>query len=115
VVAFTGDGGLLMCVAELRTAARENLRVRVIVFDDRDLTLIRMKQVQRGYRTDGVSMGEVDWCAVAGGLGVLAREAADEASLAAALSETAHHPGPVLIAARINPATYVEIMRALRG
>ncbi|HWZ33701.1 MAG TPA: thiamine pyrophosphate-binding protein [Bryobacteraceae bacterium] len=115
VVAFTGDGGLLMCVAELRTAARENLRIRVIVFDDRDLTLIRMKQVQRGYRTDGVSMGEVDWCAVAGGLGVLAREAADEASLAAALSETAHHPGPVLIAARINPATYVEIMRALRG
>ena len=115
VVAFTGDGGLLMCVAELRSAARENLRVRVIVFDDRDLTLIRMKQVQRGYRTDGVSMGDVDWCAVAGGLGVFAREAADEASLTAALGETAHHPGPVLIAAKINPATYVEIMRALRG
>src|SRR6185436_3594807 len=33
VLAFTGDGGLLMCLAELRTAAREGLPVRVVVFD----------------------------------------------------------------------------------
>ena len=115
VVAFTGDGGLLMCVAELRTAARENLRVRVIVFDDRDLTLIRMKQAQRGYREDGVSIGDVDWRAIAAGFGVCARIAEDERSLQAALRETAGHAGPVLIAARIDPATYVDMMRALRG
>jgi acetolactate synthase-1/2/3 large subunit len=115
VIAFTGDGGLLMCVAELRTAARENLRVRVVVFDDQDLTLIRMKQVQRGYREDGVSIGEIDWRAVAAGFGVCARVAENEASLAGALRETADHAGPVLIAARINPATYVDMMRALRG
>ena len=115
VVAFTGDGGLLMCVAELRTAARENLKIRVIVFDDRDLTLIRMKQAQRGYREDGVSIGDVDWRAVAGGFGVPARMADDEASLATALRETAGHAGPVLIAARIDPATYADMMRSLRG
>ncbi|MBZ5603133.1 MAG: thiamine pyrophosphate-binding protein [Acidobacteriia bacterium] len=115
VVAFTGDGGLMMCISELRTAARENLPIRVIVFDDRDLTLIRMKQVQRGYREDGVSIGEVDWRAVAEGFGVCGRVAEDEASLAAGLRETAGHRGPVLIAARIDPATYVGLMRALRG
>jgi|SRR5665213_97998 len=43
LVAFTGDGGLLMCLGELRTAARENLPLRVIVFDDRELSLIRIK------------------------------------------------------------------------
>ena len=32
VVAFTGDGGLMMCIGELRTAAREKLRLRIIVF-----------------------------------------------------------------------------------
>jgi acetolactate synthase-1/2/3 large subunit len=115
VLAFTGDGGLLMCAAELRTAARENLPLRVIVFDDRDLTLIRMKQVQRGYREDGVSIGDVDWCGVAGGFGVHALAVHDETSLDRALAETAAHPGPVLIAARIDPCTYTSMMRALRG
>jgi acetolactate synthase-1/2/3 large subunit len=115
VVAFTGDGGLMMCVSELRTAARENLAVRVIVFDDRDLTLIRMKQVQRGYREDGVSMGSMDWRAVAEGFGVCGRVAEDEESLDAALRETRDHRGPVLIAARIDPATYVDLMKSLRG
>ena len=57
-IAFTGDGGLLMCVAELLTATRERLPIRVIVFDDAALSLIEIKQRQRGYETRGVAMGE---------------------------------------------------------
>ena len=44
VVALTGDGGLLMCVGELLTAARESLRIIVIVFSDASLSLIEIKQ-----------------------------------------------------------------------
>ncbi len=43
-----------MCLGEFSTAARENLRLRIIVFDDGELSLIKMKQVQQGYRTEGV-------------------------------------------------------------
>jgi hypothetical protein len=49
------------------------------------------------------------------GLGVLSRRADSEESLHVCLSETARHPGPVLIAAWINPDTYKDIIRALRG
>src|SRR5262249_25453807 len=47
IVALTGDGGLLMCVGELATAAREQLRVVTIVFNDGSLSLIAVKQEQR--------------------------------------------------------------------
>ena len=115
VVVFTGDGGLMMCLGELKTAARESLRLRIIVFDDGELSLIKVKQVQRGYRTDGISIGEVNWPQLGAGLGVLARAAHDEDSLRRCLCETRDHPGPVLIAAKIDPDTYRETIRALRG
>ena len=115
VVVFTGDGGLMMCTAELRTAARERLPLRIVVFDDAALTLIQLKQGQRGYDTSVTGMGPTEWQAVACGFGVLGRRATDEAGLRAALRETADHPGPVLIAARISTRTYPELMQALRG
>ena len=115
VVAFTGDGGLLICLAELRTAARENLPVRVIVFDDGDLTLIKVKQEQRGYAPDGVRIGPIDWLQAAGGLGVRAFSAASENELRDALAKSKDDRGPVLIAAKISTATYEPTLRALRG
>jgi len=115
VVAFTGDGGLLICLAELRTAARENLPVRILLFDDGDLTLIKVKQEQRGYLADGIHIGAIDWPRVAGGLGVRGIEVRDEAGLRGALEETVDEAGPVLIAAKISPSTYPAILQALRG
>ena len=115
VVAFTGDGGLLMCLGELRTAAREALPLRVIVFEDGALSLIKIKQAARGYRTAGVDIGGIDWAALAGALGVTARHATTEDELRACLRETAHAPGPVLIAAQVNARAYQETIRVLRG
>jgi acetolactate synthase-1/2/3 large subunit len=115
VVAFTGDGGLMMCLGELRTAARERLPLRIVVFADGDLSLIKLKQVLRGYRTDGVTIGDIDWQSVGCGFGILSRRVATEDDLRRALRETAGHAGPVLIAAHISPRTYQDIIRALRG
>jgi acetolactate synthase-1/2/3 large subunit len=115
IVVFTGDGGLLMCLAELRTAARERLPLRVILFEDGELSLIRIKQIERGYSTDGVSIGDVDWPALGGSMGVASYRCESEEALRICLRQTKSEPGPVLIAARISARTYPEIMRALRG
>ena len=115
VVAFTGDAGLLMCLGDLRTAARESLPVRLIVFDDGDLSLIKIKQVQRGYQPIGVSIGEIKWQSLGAGLGVLTVVASSDEALKACLAETLKHPGPVLIAARISTEGYQATMRAMRG
>ena len=48
VVAFTGDGGFMMALAELQTAQREKLPIIVVVFDDEEIGLIRVKQEIKG-------------------------------------------------------------------
>jgi acetolactate synthase-1/2/3 large subunit len=115
VVAFTGDGGLLMCLAELKTAARERLPVRVVVFDDGSLSLIRIKQEARGLAPVGVSLGAVDWIKLAEAFGVAAFAARTEAELVTALQHAEAVSGPALIAAKVDGSTYLETIRRLRG
>lgn len=115
VVALTGDGGLLMCAGELLTAARERLRIVVIVFADASLSLIDIKQQQRGLPAAGVALGEIDWCAFAGSVGVPAHRAGTEAELERALARALAHRGPTLIEARIDPGTYPATLHTIRG
>ena len=115
VVAITGDGGLLMCLGELRTAAREGLRVVVVVFADGELSLIRIKQDRRGLDPDGVRMGDMDWPGVATALGLRAYRACDAASLRRHLSQALAGNGPALIEARVDPRGYGAVLKALRG
>jgi acetolactate synthase-1/2/3 large subunit len=114
-VALTGDAGLLMCLAELRTAAREGLNVLVVVFDDERLSLIDVKQRRRGYRDSGMALGRTDWCRVAEGLGVPGFAASTPGELERALEEASGASGPALVAARIDADAYGPILRAVRG
>ena len=115
VVALTGDGGLLMCLGELATLARERLRVAVIAFNDAALTLIDVKQRQRQFASAGVALGDVRWPSIAESFGVAAHVAASEPELRAALDAAARHAGPTLIDAHIDPAPYAEMIRIIRG
>jgi acetolactate synthase-1/2/3 large subunit len=115
VVALTGDGGLLMCVGELQTAARERLWVIVVVFSDQSLSLIDIKQRQRGLATNGVSLGATDWAAIARGFGLTAWAVSDRVGLEQAVEQAAAAAGPVLIDARVDPSGYPATLKALRG
>jgi acetolactate synthase-1/2/3 large subunit len=115
VIALTGDGGLLMCLAELATAARERLKVTVIVFNDRSLSLIRIKQEKLGYRPAGMSLDGIDWQAAAATFNVPAWRARDDDDLAGCLEAAATIDGPALVEAVVDPGTYQDTMRAVRG
>jgi acetolactate synthase-1/2/3 large subunit len=115
VVALTGDGGLLMCAAELLTAAREHVRVIVIVFSDASLSLIEVKQQQKLYRPNGVALGAIAWPALAGSLGVTAFCATTGAQLERAVDQALASAGPSLIEARIDRSNYGRMLRAVRG
>ena len=115
VVALTGDGGLLMCAGELATVAREALRVTIVVFDDRSLSLIDVKQRHRRFARDGVGVEGVAWDALARAFGLTAFAAATAPDLEAALAAARSADGPALIDARIDPAPYPEMLRLIRG
>ena len=50
-----------MAVAELQTAQREGLPIIVVVFDDAEIGLIRIKQEIKNIPLNGVKLGGVDW------------------------------------------------------
>jgi Thiamine pyrophosphate-requiring enzymes [acetolactate synthase, pyruvate dehydrogenase (cytochrome), glyoxylate carboligase, phosphonopyruvate decarboxylase] len=114
IVAITGDGGLLMCLGELATLARENLDVCVVVFDDRALSLIKLKQEQRG-ATVGVELGSIDWVAMAASMGIRGFAVETLDALGSCLAQIDSSSEPSLLAIRIESTDYVPVLRAIRG
>ena len=103
VVAFTGDGSLSMQMGDLATLMQERLPVKVIVFKNNVLGLIRWEQmVFLGNPEYGVDFAPVDFVKVAEGCGAHAvhieRPQECEDQLRAALA----HPGPVVIEALVD-------------
>ncbi|MFQ5564922.1 MAG: thiamine pyrophosphate-binding protein [Paracoccaceae bacterium] len=73
VIAFTGDAGLEMVLGELATLRDLGLPLVVVVFVDRSLALIELKQRRMGVQNAGVDFQRTDFAALArayGGNGV---------------------------------------------
>ena len=115
VVAFTGDGGLLMCAGELLTIVREARPVIVIVFNDSSLSLIEIKQQARKLAPAGVDIGDVRWATLAASVGLTALTASTKGELADALGRARRSGAPALIEARIDRSNYAATLRAIRG
>jgi acetolactate synthase-1/2/3 large subunit len=115
VVALTGDGGLLMCAAELLTAAREHLRIVVIVFNDASLSLIEIKQQRRRLRPSGVALGTASWASIAEGFGATPFVAENERDLVRALDAASQVDGPSVIDVRIDRSNYARTLEVVRG
>ena len=116
VVAFTGDGGLGMTLAEIETAVRLSLRVIVIVFNDAALSLIKLKQKPAGQGGDeAVSYHPVSFAAAATAMGAAAAAVTTEQGLATALAAALRRPGPTVIDASVDPAGYLAVMELSRG
>jgi acetolactate synthase I/II/III large subunit len=114
IIAFTGDGGLLMAVADLQTAWRENLPIIVLVFDDQEIGLIRVKQEIKGIPPHGVHLGGVDWEKLGQAFGADATVVATEQALTNALGAAVKSNRTTVIAVRIDASGYVAQFNALR-
>jgi acetolactate synthase-1/2/3 large subunit len=114
-LAFTGDGGLAMCLGELVTAVETGARVVIVVFNDAALSLIDIKQQQRRLAVAGVRGRRVDFALAmraAGGWGVRVRSVA---AYRRALEQAFAQSGPALIDVAVDPSGYLPQMAALRG
>jgi acetolactate synthase-1/2/3 large subunit len=114
VVAFTGDGGFLMAVAELQTSVRENLPIIVVVLDDQQIGLIRVKQEIKGLPLYGVNVGGCDWEKLAQGFGADGIVVDSENGLQDALRAALRSGKTTVIGVRIDGSGYVDQFNALR-
>ena len=114
VVAFTGDGGCMMAIAELQTSVREKLPIVVVVLDDGEIGLIRVKQELKGIPLHGVQIGGIDWEKLAQGFGADGIVVDTENGLQDALGKAIASGRTTIVAARIDGSGYVEQFNALR-
>ena len=115
VVAFTGDGGLMMCAGELATAAQTACQLTIVVFNDSSIAMIGVKQNQRGFGRQGMDYSATDFAQVARGFGCAAYRVDKAAELDAALRQAFATKGPCLLDVVVDPTTYHQQIRALRG
>jgi acetolactate synthase-1/2/3 large subunit len=106
VIALVGDGGFAMTATELQVAADLNVPITVVVFADRSLNRIELRQQLMGYPPTATRLGETDLPALAQALGCDGTRAETPAALHKALAGFDTRTRPLLIEARINPAQY---------
>jgi len=100
----TGDGGLLMSIADLETAIRLGLRMCILVYNDSSYAAEVHYFRRQGFSVDIVQFPETDFAAIArgyGARGATVRTLADLESVKAWVAEGA--PGVFVIDGKINP------------
>ena len=102
-IAFVGDGGFAMLMAEFHTAAWHGLPVKVVVCNNGLLGQILWEQMALGYPEVGVRYDAMDfapWAEASGGLGIRVEKPGD---VEPAIREVLAHEGPALVDVMVNP------------
>ena len=111
VIALEADGSAMYTISALWTHAREGLDVTTIIFSNRSYAILGMELERVGARASGdaaralldLSRPDLDFVALATGMGVPAGRARTAAELAAQLRQALAEPGPRLIEAVVPP------------
>ncbi|MGH3261747.1 MAG: thiamine pyrophosphate-dependent enzyme, partial [Trebonia sp.] len=101
-VMFAGDGGLMMSMQELETAAREQIPLTIVVLDDCAYRPEVRFMEALGKPGDVGLFDEVDFAAVARAFGIPAVTVRTSADFAAMADALAAPEGPVLIDAKVS-------------
>lgn len=97
-VVIQGDGGFMLNIAELATAAQHQVPVTVCVFNDGGYGVLRRIQAGRfDGRQTGVDLGSPDFVAIAEGMGVKGIAVSGVAAFRDAFAAAMATDGPVLL------------------
>jgi pyruvate dehydrogenase (quinone) len=103
VVAFCGDGGLSMLMGDLITAVSHDLPVRLVVFDNGRLGMVKLEMEQVGLPEFGTVLHNPDFARVAEAMGMRGIRVERPNDVEAAIKEAFAHQGPVLVDCLTNP------------
>ncbi|WP_030343059.1 thiamine pyrophosphate-dependent enzyme [Streptomyces sp. NRRL S-1022] len=103
VVAFCGDGGLSMLLGDLMTLKTYRLPVKLVVFDNRRLGMVKLEQEQAGLPEFGTVLDNPDFAAVAEAMGITGIRVTDPDEVESAVRRAFRTPGPVLLDVLTNP------------
>ena len=103
-VAFVGDGGFSMLMAEFATAVKYKLPIKVVIVKNNTLGQIKWEQmVFLGNPEFGVDLHPIDFAAIARACGGEGFTAEDPADCGRAGEEFLNVPGPAILQAVVDP------------
>ncbi len=97
VVALCGDGGFSMLMGELLTAAGLDIPVKLMVFNNSTLGMVRAEMMVVGYQPWGTDVKNPDFGALASAAGIHGERVEHAADIRPAIERAFAHPGPALI------------------
>ncbi len=102
-VAFIGDGGFSMLMADLVTAVKYKLPIKVVIIKNNTLGQIKWEQmVFLGNPEYAVALEDIDFAAFARACGATGFTIEDPAECGALLDQALNTPGPVVIQAVVD-------------
>ena len=114
-IALIGDAGFLMRATELEIATRLKLHPIIIIFTDRTLGMIRVKQSSKKYRRNGVDLSVTNFVKIAesfGGQGFVANSIQEfKQHFTTALNNNQL----TIIDVQVDPNTYSDHIKFIRG
>ena len=103
VIAFCGDGGLMMLLGDLRTAVTYALPTTFVVFNNQRLGMVKLEQEQSGLPEFGTELDNPDLAAVARAMGLDAQRVTRPEDVSEAVRAALAHDGPSLVDVLTNP------------
>ncbi|MCG7849488.1 MAG: thiamine pyrophosphate-dependent enzyme [ANME-2 cluster archaeon] len=110
VICITGDGGFAMVMADFTTAVRNNLPVKVIVFNDGKLKNIKKEQGMYGYLEYGTQFINPDFAAFAESCGGEGYRVDNPEQLDEALQKAFNSDKPALVDVIVDPERMAPIV-----
>ncbi len=105
-IAFVGDGGLSMLMAEMATAVKYNLPIKVLVIKNDTLGQIKWEQmVFLGNPEYGCDLQPIDFAEVAHACGAIGFSVDDPNHLGEVMDQFLSAPGPAVLQAVVDPFT----------
>ena len=97
VVCISGDGGLAMLLGELLTAKTHNLPIKIVVFNNSSLDMVRLEMIVDGEPPFETDHDNVDYAAIAAAAGFFTRHVTEPGDLEDAARAVFGHDGPALL------------------
>ncbi len=103
VVALVGDGSFAMTMMELITARKYNRPIKVIVFNNSKLGMIKFEQEVMGYPEWGVDLLNPDFCKLAESIGLYGDRVEKPGDLEKAIVNLMESDGPGVLDVVVDP------------
>ena len=103
VISMSGDGGFTMLMGDLLTLAQYDLPIKLIVYNNSTLGMVKLEMRVAGYRDFGVDVKPSDFAKLAEAVGIRGTRIEDSGNLKKTLETALRHNGPGLIDVVTNP------------